>query len=55
MPRRNPRKAQAIVCAHLRHLLIAYAETLLVGLYAIVLRHLRELGVPLRRLASTFG
>jgi fatty acid desaturase len=48
MPRANLRKAQAIVRAHCATHAITYTETSLLGSYAIVLRHLRMLGSPLR-------
>jgi fatty acid desaturase len=52
MPRPNLRRAQALVRAHCATHGIVYTETSLCGSYAIVLRHLHELGAPLRRGAS---
>lgn len=49
MPRDNLRRAQALVHAYCTAHAITYTETTLFGSYAIVLRHLHELGAPLRR------
>ena len=48
MPRYSLRRAQPIVRGYCSALGIAYAETSLVGSYAIVLRYLHDLGAPLR-------
>ena len=52
MPRANLRKAQAVVRAHCAAHRINYTETSLFGSYAMVLKHLHDLGAPLRRPAS---
>ena len=48
MPRNNLRKAQPLVRAYCEELDILYTETSLVGSYAIALRHLNQVGAPLR-------
>lgn len=48
MPRPSLRKAQQIVRAYCAEHEIHYTETSLVGSYAAALRHLHELGAPLR-------
>jgi fatty acid desaturase len=48
MPRPSLRKAQALVRAYCREHQILYTETGLVGSYVAALRHLHELGDPLR-------
>src|SRR4051812_31172173 len=53
MPRPNLRKAQAVVRAHCAAHRISYTETTLFGSYALVLRHLHDLGAPLRRPATS--
>jgi fatty acid desaturase len=55
MPRANLRKAQAVVRAHCAAHRISYTETSLFGSYAMVLRHLYDLGAPLRRPVTTVG
>jgi fatty acid desaturase len=53
MPRANLRKAQAVVRAHCAAHRISYTETSLFGSYAMVLRHLHDLGAPLRRRSAS--
>ncbi len=48
LPRANLRAAQRLVRAHCAERAIEYTETSLIGSYAIVLRHLHNLGAPLR-------
>ncbi|HWU23409.1 MAG TPA: acyl-CoA desaturase, partial [Nocardioides sp.] len=48
MPRPNLRSAQPLVAAHCRLHGIPYAESSLLGCYRLALRHLREVGAPLR-------
>jgi fatty acid desaturase len=48
MPRPSLRKAQTLVRAYCRDRQILYTETGLVGSYVAALRHLHELGAPLR-------
>jgi fatty acid desaturase len=48
MPRPSLRKAQALVRAYCRDRQIAYTETDLIGSYVAALRHLHDLGAPLR-------
>jgi fatty acid desaturase len=53
MPRANLRKAQPIVRRYCDELNVLYTETSLVGSYAIALRHLNEVGRPLRKRGKT--
>jgi fatty acid desaturase len=48
MPRCNLRRTQPLVREHCRLRGIAYAETTLLGSYRIALRHLHDVGAPLR-------
>ncbi|MCU1655461.1 MAG: delta fatty acid desaturase [Pseudonocardiales bacterium] len=48
MPRPSLRKAQRIVRAYCHDLQITYTEASLIGSYTAALRHLHELGAPLR-------
>jgi fatty acid desaturase len=48
MPRINLRKAQPLVRAYCRDLHIPYTETGLIHSYVVALRHLNQLGAPLR-------
>jgi len=48
MPRPNLRKASPIIQEHLRMRGISYTETSLAASYGMALRHLREVGGPLR-------
>jgi fatty acid desaturase len=48
MPRASLRKAQPIIKAYCELMQVSYTETSLVGSYAAALRHLHELGAPLR-------
>jgi fatty acid desaturase len=52
MPRPNLRRAQPIIERHCRDRGIAYTEAGLVESYAIGLRHLRDVGAPLRYVKS---
>jgi fatty acid desaturase len=49
MPRANLRKAQPIVRAYCERLHVAYLESSLISSYAQAVRHLHEVGAPLRR------
>ncbi len=49
MPRANLRKAQPMIKAYCEQLQVTYTETSLIGSYASVLRHLHQIGKPLRR------
>ncbi len=53
MPRPSLRKAQALVRAYCRDRQIAYTETDLIGSYVAALRHLHDLGAPLRTARAT--
>jgi fatty acid desaturase len=55
MPRASLRKAQSIVREYCATHRIPYTETTLFGSYAIVLRHLHDLGQPLRSAAALAG
>lgn len=48
MPRCNLRRVQPLVREHCRALEISYAETTLLGSYRLALRHLHDVGAPLR-------
>jgi fatty acid desaturase len=48
MPRANLRKAQPIIKAHCATMNVPFTETSLVGSYTIALRHLHQVGAPLR-------
>jgi fatty acid desaturase len=48
MPRMNLRRAQPIVRAYCDELRILYTETSLFGSYACALRHLHDIGAPMR-------
>jgi fatty acid desaturase len=48
MPRSSLRKAQPLIRKYCEDLRISYTETSLVGSYAAALRHLNDLGAPLR-------
>jgi fatty acid desaturase len=48
MPRASLRSAQRLVRAHCDELGVSYCETSLFGSYAAALRHLNDLGMPLR-------
>ncbi|WP_375489935.1 fatty acid desaturase family protein [uncultured Jatrophihabitans sp.] len=48
MPRANLRKAQPLVKAHCAALDVLFTETSLIGSYAMALRHLHQVGAPLR-------
>jgi fatty acid desaturase len=52
LPRANLRAAQRLVRKHCAEREIAYTETSLFGSYVIVLRHLHNLGAPLRMRTS---
>ncbi len=49
MPRANLRKAQPMVRAFCDQMRVPYTETSLIGSYAAALRHLHDVGRPLRR------
>jgi fatty acid desaturase len=49
MPRPSLRRAQHLVRSYCAGQHISYAETSLIGSYAAALRHLSQLGTPLRR------
>ena len=49
MPRRNLRRAQPIIQRHCRARGISYAEATLHESYGLALRHLHQVGAPLRR------
>ncbi len=49
MPRANLRKAQPMIKAHCAALAVPFTETSLVDSYVIALRHLHNVGAPLRR------
>ena len=53
MPRPNLRRAQPLVRAFCRRHGVPYRETGLFGSYAQALRHLHEVGAPLRLGAAT--
>ena len=53
MPRANLRKAQPLVKAHCAALDVQFTETSLVGSYAMALRHLHQVGAPLRAARRT--
>lgn len=48
MPRANLRKAQPMIKAHCAAMNVRFTETSLIGSYAIALRHLHDVGAPLR-------
>jgi fatty acid desaturase len=48
MPRPNLRRARPIIANHCRAHGISYSEETLLGSYGLALRHLREVGAPLR-------
>jgi len=48
MPRPNLRRVQPIVRQYCQRMQLPYAETSLLGSYVLVLRHLHEIGAPLR-------
>ncbi|MGH8859871.1 MAG: fatty acid desaturase family protein [Jatrophihabitantaceae bacterium] len=49
MPRANLRKAQPIVRAYCERLHVKYTEMSLYGSYAMAVKHLHDIGAPLRR------
>ncbi|HEV7204962.1 MAG TPA: acyl-CoA desaturase [Jatrophihabitans sp.] len=55
MPRPSLRRAQALVRAFCAEHEIRYTETTLFGSYAAALRHLHDLGAPLRAQAAQIG
>jgi fatty acid desaturase len=55
MPRPNLRRAQTVIKAFCHRHNVAYCETTLLRSYAQTLRHLHEVGAPLRTSTSTTG
>lgn len=55
MPRASLPRAQRLVSEYCRELQIPYTETSLFGSYAAALRHLHDLGAPLRKRAAALG
>jgi fatty acid desaturase len=55
MPRANLRKAQPIVRAYCERLQVKYTEMSLVRSYAMAVRHLHDVGAPLRRAPQPAG